>query len=65
VSAFFDAVRVRSVETKDLRRHDPELRSLRNVNTPAELAALAALPSLEAPLDPPPDPPPDTSGNAC
>ena len=42
VSAFFDTVRVRSVVTRELRRHDPELHSLRNVNTPAELAALAA-----------------------
>lgn len=65
VSAFFDAVRVRSVATTELRRHDPELRSLRNVNTPADLAALAALPPPDTPLDPPPDTPPDTSANAC
>lgn len=40
VISFFDDVRVREVAESELRALDPELRSLTNVNTPEELAAV-------------------------
>ncbi|HET8569858.1 MAG TPA: molybdenum cofactor guanylyltransferase [Candidatus Limnocylindria bacterium] len=42
VVSFFDEVRVRPVEEDELRRIDPDLRALTNVNTPDELAAALA-----------------------
>ncbi len=43
IISFLGDVRVRYVEEAELRRLDPELRSFFNVNTPADLAALAGL----------------------
>ena len=43
IISFLGDVRVRYVEEAELRRFDPELRSLFNVNTPADLAALPRL----------------------
>lgn len=42
--SFLDNVRVRYVEEADLRRWDPELMSLRNLNTPDELRAAKSQP---------------------
>lgn len=36
IDRFFSRVRVRRVEENELRRHDPELRSFWNVNTPED-----------------------------
>lgn len=41
--AFLPAVRVRYVDAGELRRYDPELRSLWNINTPEDLAQAAKL----------------------
>jgi molybdopterin-guanine dinucleotide biosynthesis protein A len=43
VIGFFPQVRVRWVPTEELRRADPQLRSLWNLNTPADLAQAEAL----------------------
>ena len=43
IDRFFERVRVRSVEEDELRRHDPDLRSFRNVNTPDDWAEAQAL----------------------
>jgi molybdopterin-guanine dinucleotide biosynthesis protein A len=43
IDRFFARVRVRAVEEDELRRHDPDLRSFRNVNTPEDWAAAQAL----------------------
>lgn len=48
VISFFADVRVREVSEADLRALDPALRSLTNVNTPEELAALRGQPSERA-----------------
>ncbi len=41
--AFLPAVRVRYVDASELRRYDPELRSLWNINTPEDLKQAAEL----------------------
>jgi len=43
IDRFFTRVRVRSVDEDELRRHDPDLRSFRNVNTPEDWAEALAL----------------------
>ena len=42
-SGFFDKVKVRYVDTNEIRSYDPELRSFINLNTPADLAAASLL----------------------
>ena len=44
VISFFDAVRVYTIDERELRVADPTLRSFTNVNTPEELAAALLLP---------------------
>lgn len=39
----YDAIRVRYVSEEELRRHDPELRSFTNVNTPEEWQQVLAM----------------------
>lgn len=43
IDRFFARVRVRTVDEDELRRHDPSLRSFRNVNTPEDWAEAQAL----------------------
>jgi molybdopterin-guanine dinucleotide biosynthesis protein A len=43
IDRFFDRARVRRVDVEELRQHDPELRSFRNVNTPEDWAETQAL----------------------
>ena len=47
---FHDQVRVRQVNERDLRRHDPELRSFLNINRPSDLERARQLAAAEAGL---------------
>ncbi len=43
IRAFFDKVRVRNVPAAILKKHDPELRSFININTPEALRTILAI----------------------
>ena len=51
VISFFDEVRVRLIEERELRLADPTLRSFTNVNTPEELASALGAPSDARPRE--------------